>query len=357
MDSDASTTESPAARSRAHRRGPLGALRYVVITVATAAWPILCAQGLANSDPPKAGAASGKYVTGTVLTPDGKPAAQAKVALGVAGDWIVIADGSIKSRATDALQRQTDESGHFRLVPQTTRFWLVVTHPSGCARVECEPDNYPDVVTLTRWARVEGTFRIARKPRPYAGITIMWGDSHPLDPHKPRLTGDYAEATDATGQFVFERVMPGPVHVGNRLRKNEVELTQMDSGQTVGIDPQPGQTTHVDLGAFGRPVIGQLRPPDGEKKAPWHRALVSINPESPELHFKGPNCTATVNRDGNFCFDDVAPGEYHLIARVISTGDHLERHKIKVPAINEKLSQRPVDLGILTLERPEAGKR
>ena len=317
----------------------------------------LTASAAAGADPPKAGAASGKYVTGTILTPDGKPAAQAKVALGVAGDYIVIADGSIQSSATDALQRHTDEAGHFRFVPQTTRFCLVVTHPSGYARVECEADNYPDVVTLTRWARVEGTFRIARKPRPYAGISITWGESHPLDPPKPRLTGDYAEPTDAMGHFVFERVVAGPVQVGNRFRRNEVNLTQMDSGQTVGIELQPGQTTHVDLGAFGRPLIGQLRPPEGEKKAPWHRALVWINPESPELRFKGPNCTATVNRDGNFCFDDVAPGEYHLVARVISTGDHLERHKIKVPAINEKLSQRPLDLGVLTLERPEASKR
>jgi hypothetical protein len=70
------------------------------------------------------------------------------------------------------------------------------------------------------------------------------------------------------------------------------------------VDLLAGKTAHIDLGGLGRPVIGQLQTSNPQAKAAWRHATVWIVPED-LLRVKDPHFTATVNRDGSLCVDDV----------------------------------------------------
>ena len=78
-------------------------------------------------------------VAAIVLTPDGKPAANARVALGVAGSQISVKNGQIDERSTYCERQDTGESGKFRFPPQDTAFQLVIMHPAGYAHVKVPP--------------------------------------------------------------------------------------------------------------------------------------------------------------------------------------------------------------------------
>ena len=90
---------------------------------------------------------------------------------------------------------------------------------------------------------------------------------------------------------------------------------------------------------MGRPVIGQLQwPPDFKLDFPVMPAQIYVNQDF----------NATPDNNGNFSIDDVPPGDYHLSALFPDCFQTL--HRFTVPKVDEKPSQRPVDLGVLTLE-------
>jgi hypothetical protein len=100
-------------------------------------------------------------------------------------------------------------------------------------------------------------------------------------------------------------------------------------------------------------VIGQLhKPSDSKPDVPLSSAQICVGQEGggaqadSQLQF-----TATPDREGNFCIDDVPPGNYFFYVVIRSMpGNGIHPRRITVPTVNEKLWQRPVDLGVLTLE-------
>ena len=105
----------------------------------------------------------GRDVAAQVLTPDGKPAAHAEVALGITGSQIMIRNGEFMESSTFCERQTATESGEFRFPPQENGFRLVVTHPAGFANLGGESGTPPTVVQLQPWARVEGTYRIGSR--------------------------------------------------------------------------------------------------------------------------------------------------------------------------------------------------
>ena len=67
-----------------------------------------------------------------------------------------------------------------------------------------------------------------------------------------------------------------------------------------------------------------------------------------------PYFTATVDRDGTFRIDDVPAGNYSLSARLEHQGQvgRLRSRRFTVPAANGNRADQPVDLGVLTMEKP-----
>ena len=63
------------------------------------------------------------------------------------------------------------------------------------------------------------------------------------------------------------------------------------------------------------------------------------------------NFNARPDAKGNFAIDDMPPGNYFLNVWIAGNRPfQMQAHRFTVPKVHEKLSQRPVDLGVLTME-------
>ncbi len=159
--------------------------------------------------------------------------------------------------------------------------------------------------------------------------------------------------TDANGKFVFERVIPGQALIGRQgPYYQQIGPNEASSWSTSSAYFFSGKTSRMDFGASGRPVIGQLRQAPGSKPGlPWTTARVQVTSVGQGAQQPFLNLIATVDHNGNFCIDDVSVGRYVLsVGFGKSPRGEFSSYPVTVPEINEKLSQRPVDLGILTLE-------
>lgn len=330
-------------------------------------------------------------IAAAILTTDGEPAAGAKVALGVAGSQINISNGDIDDGSTYALRLDAGEEGRFRIPARTEPFQIVITHPSGAAYLKSSDGPIPDRITLTPWARAEGTFRVGSQLAPNVVLSLDAG-IHSYGNDVPNIFASYETTTGEGGRFAFERVFPGEGRIGRRIMLMVDDgATEVTSSQRVATEFTSGETTELDLGGTGRAVLGKLAPPvDTPERVLWNFALVNVRvaftplpePEVPEeieddpaqravwwatigqswktaqaadqkLRSKSPSFTATVDRDGSFRIDDMPPGTYILGVRF---NDHaagvLNSHRFSVPPVEEGQPADPVDLGLLRLQKP-----
>ena len=294
-------------------------------------------------------APSGRQNGATVIEPNGVPARKAQIVVAVRGSQILIRNGEL-NWSHQAARCEADDRGRFHFALPPDDFSLVITHPSGFLRLNCSRNSNPVTIKLAPWARVEGTLRVAGKLLPGARVDISLDNFGPRD---PQLFFTNIVTTDKNASYVFERVVPGRGRVSTALMQSATRDPVLRSSKSVPARFVAGKTTRVNLAQFGRPVIGQLRSPPGAR-GPFDRARVIVDPAEPRDDVR--QIVATVDSDGNFCLDDVPVGKYRLVVLTIQGHDAaivLVRH-FEVPAVNEKLSQRPVDLGVLTLNPPGA---
>jgi beta-lactamase regulating signal transducer with metallopeptidase domain/uncharacterized GH25 family protein len=298
----------------------------------------------------------GKDIVAKVVTPRNLPAAGAKVALGIAGSQINVKNGDIDDGSTYSTRLEADDSGRFHFSPQNKAFQLIITHPSGYGHIKSPAEwDLARIIHLEPWARVEGTFRIGKAPAANVPIwlNVFGGDAYGDD--VPHIFTDHVATTGPDGRFVFERVIPGRGRIGRRLmltvRDGAADVT---SSCMIAVDFPAGKTIHIDLGGTGRAVVGNLQPPEGfHDKVRWNFAEVTAEFDNREMRETGPYLTATVGRDGKFHFDDVPAGDYSLSVRFDRDGaGHLLNHRFTVPPTKEGESAQPVDLGMLTLQKP-----
>jgi hypothetical protein len=294
-------------------------------------------------------------IEGTVLTSAGVPAARATVALGAGGSQVVLYNGKIQE-SVSCPRRTTDDFGHFHFPPEIVEHCLVVTHATGYALLRCAPNHDPKIIRLTPWARLEGTYRVAREARAGALIALGYhgkGISGIADEAARSVNLIYRQTTDANGRFVFEHVAPGQGSVGRQLPwTNAKGWTPATSAAYLPVTFLPGKTTQLEFGIAGRPVIGQFRrAPEAKQNIAWSFVLVNVEADVPQRDRHGSLFFASVDRGGNFCIDDVPPGRY-LLSVSDPAGGSLRRRPFTVPAIKDKLSQKPVDVGVITL-KPE----
>ncbi len=322
----------------------------------------------------------GKTVALTVLMPDGAPAARAKVAIPGPGEHVIISGNQMQEQGGEgplgglivglvrqfrragrvgwAAVHETDKDGKLRAEAKNTNCWIVVTHPSGYAELPGMPNSNPRIIKLKPWARIEGTYRVARQPRARAQMSAF-RVQYSFGQNSPHIMVNSMQMTDVHGRFVFEHVVPGQQQVSS-TRANGPGDAEMTSSMTVTTNCLPGETTHVDLGAEGRPVIGQLRKPPEARADQLGSAQIWINQEGGQRWGEsGLQFNATTDRDGNFAIDDIPPGNYWLNAYIPNAhGQNLQmqQHRFVVPKAKGKLWQRPVDLGVLTMSNPERAR-
>ncbi len=241
----------------------------------------------------------GQDIDGIVLTPDGLPAAGAKVAMGVAGSQIIMINGDVDSQSTYAARQETDRTGRFHFPPPGGGCYLVISHPSGYAQYQPTLKSNRRVIHLDPWTRVEGVYRIGGKPQANIEISINRGDTMVYGVHVAHISTEDEATTGPDGRFVFERVMAGNGWIGRRI----VFMVNSGAGEVTWSHSVPlkfplGKTIHVDLGGNGRTVSGKLQAPAGFKKeVKWSFALVDVVPRAagaaPPKAATGPVSAAT----------------------------------------------------------------
>jgi hypothetical protein len=336
-----------------------------------------------------------KDVAGTVLAPDGRPAAGAKIAIGVAGSQIMVKNGQI-DRQTYAAQCDADESGRFQFPAQDGPFQLVIIHSAGFAYLKSAEQEIPSTIILTAWASVEGTFRVGSKTVPNARIEINSHDVNSYGDGVPNISTEFEATTGPGGQFVFERVFPGRGHIGRGILRMVYQgATEVTSQTMIAASFPAGKTTHIDLGGSGRQVVGKLAGPAGSnEKVLWQFAGIDADVDLPalksptvpadvekdparrkawwtkwqataegkawraeyekydKLRRESPYIFATADRDGAFHIDDVPAGSYLLRVRFDEhSASHLSNYRFTVPPIDGGRASKPLDLGTLTLEK------
>ena len=336
-------------------------------------------------------------IAAEILSAAGRPAAHAKIALGVAGSQISVDQGEIADRSTYATRLDADADGIFSIPARDEPFPLVITHSSGFAHLKSADGPIPDRIKLTSWARVEGTFRVGKDPAPNVVLSMFAEGIHSYGDDVPNIFTRHDVTTGKDGRFVFERVFPGQGRIGRRILLMVDEgATEVTSSQRVSAEFISGETTTLDLGGSGRPVVGKLAPPaDYSERVLWNFALVDVQadlkaPDAPagpagvrddpelrkawreawkttdegkawtvayeayqQLTLAFPYITASVDRDGTFRIDDVPPGAYVFRVRFSEKAPgFLSDYRFVVDPVEQGRAPERFELGTLTLGKP-----
>lgn len=332
-------------------------------------------------------------IAATVLTPDGLPAKEAKIAFGGSGTQITILNGDIVDRSTFATKLTVQAAGRFSIPGRDDRFDIVITHPTGFAHLSSADGPIPNQIILTPWARGEGSFRIGSKAASNVPLTIN-NRSGSLSGDGARVIFGHEVTTGEDGRFVFQRVVPGMAEIGREFHISGRDgMTEITSRLSFTINFVAGKTTKIDLGGTGRPVIGKFAPPVGHAgDVDWNFALIQmrvelqppVRPEPPEgvrdrpevykawwtawlttnegrnwlaedaafteRRHQFPSINASVGRDGTFRIDDVPPGRYLMDVHFTKRGaGALFQFPVDISPVDSG-PNRPVDLGTVTLE-------
>ncbi len=297
----------------------------------------------------------GKNVVAKVVTSRLLPAVGAKVALGVAGSQIHIANGDISDSQTYSARATTDETGRFHFPAQDGEFQLVITHPDGFAHILSTADwDLTRIIRLQPWCRVEGTYRVGPKPAAHVPLTLDVSRVNPIGRNAPNIFTQHESTTGPDGRFVFERVLPGKGRIGRGFTLLiDQGASEVSSSCKIAAEFPPGKTVHIDLGGTGKAVIGKLQPPEGlNEKLRWNFAVVDVQSAAAESGETRPYFSATVGRDGSFRIDDVPAGDYALTARFFQHGEGLVwRHRFQVRSAAAPKAE-PLDLGMVKPQKP-----
>ncbi len=143
-----------------------------------------------------------------VLGRDGRAVTDAQIVLLEFGGTAAIENGRlVEPRAS--LQKRPDASGHWHFTTDADEFWLVAVHPSGWAHVKGTRTSPPKTISLTAWARAEGTYAVARQPCANLDIAIDGHVNLGIGNGVANLDLLNRQKTDAHGHFTIDRVIPG----------------------------------------------------------------------------------------------------------------------------------------------------
>jgi len=325
-------------------------------------------------------------ISGTVLSPDGKPVPNADVLLATPNSQTVIQNGR-PTRQTSGRSATTDAQGRFSLPPTDGTYTLIILADQGYAEVSKERAAASNQITLQPWARVEGRFLIGDKPAVGQAVVMSRRDDAPPDRKLPRVIRMRFAETDADGRFAFDRVPAGPAYLGRRVPIGGGRM--FTQSMELPINPEPGQTLTVQLGGAGRAATGRLIAP-ADLHPNWRFEFCAI--ETPAPAFKPtypPNWETMSTQDrrdwlakwqsseeakayhakrdayydnrrtyafspdanGNFRIEDVPPGEYQLSAQIFpNVGSNYDVAKVSA-RVTIPAGQGDVDLGKFTMEK------
>lgn len=242
-------------------------------------------------------------IRGLVRTSDGRPAAGTRVAMATHGQGRPYIQNGRVDRGEEPYTVSADKDGRFTFpyidfeaenrnrhlarpdLPQVD-FILFFLHDAGFKRVtqqEWETRDKEKPVTLEPWGQIEGTVRVGTRPGADLPLhaQILFTESGFSWGNEPYVFTDYGTTSDASGRFVFERVIPAYVTAARTIRFNDTGsgYSRTNSHSSEMLKLEPGATLQITLGGIGRPVVGRLSASKEFPKEPdWNFAHIECTP-------------------------------------------------------------------------------
>jgi hypothetical protein len=353
--------------------------------------------------PPQPKFIPGVEVKGVVLSPDGKPAADADVALQADGIYLSLGKAAlIVNPGNEGLLVSAGPDGSFTLPMCEGAQSVIALNEEGYAQVSLEQLKASPQITLQRWGRVEGTLSVSH----HLGTNelVMLDGSQPgwsnMNIRKVGQQTNSLEITNSTsvtlqppvydfnafqartddkGRFVITFVPPGEQSISRMVPTGENSWTH---SMLATVDVKPGETTVTNVGGTGRTVIGKVTFADGV--APdFQNGFVVINTPTAKFMKKVHQLKTDEERtafyqskkfqaamknyryvsaallpDGSFRAEDVLPGKYEvnfqqrLLAGNRTTFTMFTSPKeLMVPEARDKDDDSSVDWGVVELKK------
>lgn len=262
--------------------------------------------------------------------------------------------------------------------------YLIAVHKKGIAWVPMD-DVSPDTpIALQAWAGMEGTALQYDQSLDEIGITV---DAHIVGSFQDSEIRTWQKTvTDANGRFSFEFLPPTKARIYRMIPMPNGGASSL--GKTVYLNS--GETSVVQFGGEGRPVIGKMEianyylPIDWTTDLEFH-SIHTPYPKRPEnlttreeynawrrseevrkLYDNMKRYPMVFNEDGLFRIGEVAPGEYQFDLRLFDPTDPDARAygnylasfngSFEVPDGENANSREPYDVGTFQIEikRPVA---
>ena len=310
-------------------------------------------------------------IAGRVLTPAGKPAEGATVAMAIPQQQIVWEgrklrgeDELIPEHPADRWRRplfvKTDQDGAFRLPTEFDPAAVLIVHVSGVKEIAYEAWQKSPEVTLDRWGAIEG--QVLWQNQPGADEEISYS-IHRDEYGYPGMISSYSQArTDKMGRFTIQRVLPGRVQLSRPFKvTGSPQITQVIlEGMFQHVTVAAGDITSVVLGGQGRRVSGRFVGLDS-----WEGATFHFHPPAPRIGFGGDDAMwkafgefqdsaigpvffrdkQSINKDGTFTIEKMLPGHYQLFVTAPGFKNYVVLTKLEIEpeVLNEKPA--PLDLG------------
>jgi protocatechuate 3,4-dioxygenase beta subunit/peroxiredoxin len=294
----------------------------------------------------------GQALTAVILTPDGKPAAGAKVMLLEPGQTGQIMDNGT-TFYSQSPQAVAGPDGKCSFPAETGLFKLVAMDATGYVEINSTDFSKSGEVRLIAWGRVQGKLMHAGKPWPSQKIMLQMMDQQRYDPKQSRVFQQFQATTDADGAFTIDRIPAGKAQVGRLIETNTGQYRTMSTSNPEEIEVIAGQSVSISLGNKGRPVQGtvvlppsladqrsgnwtltgsartrsNMQPPPmpddikngtPEQQQKWYKDFLAsdagkkfiADQQSQRQTFR--NYPVEVVADGKFRIEDVVPGSYQL---------------------------------------------
>lgn len=233
-------------------------------------------------------------VMGRVYTPQGLPAA---------GAIIESYTRNVNTEYDTKVVAVSAEDGSFSLTELPVKgalFHLTATHEFGYGQIAWDQDQPSPVISLQRWARLEGSIKVGNRTWEDTNISVRKNLRGRED-----IPFDRAQKTDADGNFLFEQLPPG-----------SYEIDYCGRGEPILLDA--GDNRQITLGQTGTSVRGRVVLPDyfTDPNCPvgspdqWRFTILSATKRTENGSYT--HLLLHPSEDGSFIIQDIDPGEYRF---------------------------------------------
>ncbi|MDR3198089.1 MAG: hypothetical protein LBU34_09505 [Planctomycetaceae bacterium] len=235
----------------------------------------------------KAGTFS-NYVKGTVLLPDGTPAANTVIGFSTTAYSVQTENGRL-SGCNDRQQTRTDTEGKFSISKSNSGigdqdYLLIFLHDKGQKSIRKEDfEKNTEPIRLEAWSRIEGTVLVGKKPGSLLPVSCSVNERG-YSGEIPQISHFYTTIScDENGKFVIDRVFPGKGQIGRAAKLNDSKVTAPFLMQEFNL--KPGETLQVVLGVDGGYAVKGIIyiPTEFSSKIDWNFANVTAVRVTAEL--------------------------------------------------------------------------